>query len=181
MSTDIVDYWLLGHFVSGYSSYVLLKSIKLNTTQNFILSNGVHYLLELLEDKGFYKKGYYVKNHVLDLLVFLLGWLISYLTKAHTVVPSEYYPLIWAFTFMTFIKELFRELVGRSHDFKIDQLYTIFILILALVTTYISYSKNEFKSKNEQMNIILISVLLFVFSFLSWPIPWRMKWLYQMK
>ena len=77
MSTDIIDCWLLGHFISGYSSYILLKSLKLNTTNNFILSNGLHYLLELLEDRGFYKKGYYVKNHILDLIGFLAGWLIS--------------------------------------------------------------------------------------------------------
>jgi hypothetical protein len=135
--------------------------------------------LELLEDRGFYKKGYYVKNHILDLIGFLAGWLISYKTKGDTIIPNEYYPLIWAFTFMTFIKELFRELVGPSHDFKIDQLYTIFILILALITTYISHYKNNFKTENERTAIILISVLLFVFSFLAWPIPWRMKWLYK--
>jgi hypothetical protein len=49
MGLKYYDLWSLGHFVMGIISYLILKKADFKTNENFLISNGLHLLIEFIE------------------------------------------------------------------------------------------------------------------------------------
>ena len=78
MGVHIFDYYSLEHFFSGFISFICLKSLSLSELQNFTIANGIHFLIECLENN---KKpdGEILEtfsNHAGDIFCFAVGWFL---------------------------------------------------------------------------------------------------------
>jgi len=110
MGKDLVDIYTFGHFISGVLVQILVSaSTNLSLTSNFVITNFFHILLEVLET-DVNKNGKTVetfKNHVSDIVVFVIGWLIAYYNKMK--VPEKYVGMLWFVLLMFTIRDLFAE------------------------------------------------------------------------
>lgn len=110
MGKDLVDIYTFGHFIAGLLSQTLVStSTNLSLTSNFIVANFFHILIEFLE-KGIDKNGKIVetlKNHISDIIIFIIGWLVSYYNNIK--VSERYIGILWFVLLIGAIKEIFRE------------------------------------------------------------------------
>ena len=111
MGVELIDMFTVGHFIMGFISYIILDSIKITTSSNMLLSNGLHLFIELIEHNKT-PGGLIIetnKNHIGDIVGFLLGWLLSFILKIK--VSIWMYPILWVFiiyvTFMDIYREIF--------------------------------------------------------------------------
>jgi hypothetical protein len=109
MGVELIDMFTLGHFMMGFISYTILDSIKITTSSNMLLSNGLHLCIEMLEHNKT-PGGLIIetnKNHIGDIVGFLLGWLISFILKIK--VSIWMYPILWVFIIYVTFMEIYRE------------------------------------------------------------------------
>jgi hypothetical protein len=105
------DLWSVGHFSMGIVSYYLLKKMNIETLQNFMISNGIHLMIEFIERS--YVDGKVLEtyeNHVADVVLFLLGWTISMSIKSENLIPNMLVPFLWSVLIFTTLKEILQEL-----------------------------------------------------------------------
>lgn len=110
MGINMFDRYSLDHFMAGFISNGLLKSINMSSSTNFIASNGFHLLIELLEknESPTKKELESNKNHVGDIICFLLGWLLSYHLNLN--IPGILYPILWILLIYVTMHEIIREI-----------------------------------------------------------------------
>jgi hypothetical protein len=110
MGINVFDRYSLDHFMVGFISNGLLKSIKMSSSTNFIAANGLHLFIELLEknESPTKKQLESNKNHVGDIICFLLGWLLSYHLNLN--IPGILYPILWILLIYVTMHEIIREI-----------------------------------------------------------------------
>ena len=109
MGVELIDMFTVGHFIMGFISYIILDSIKITTSSNMLLSNGLHLFIELIEHNKT-PGGLIIetnKNHIGDIVGFLLGWLLSFILKIK--VSIWMYPILWVFIIYVTFMDLYRE------------------------------------------------------------------------
>jgi hypothetical protein len=121
MGIEYVDKDTIGHFCGGVLSYVLLQYSHVPVAYNFILANGIHYLIERNE-KSVAPNGRVLEtyeNHIGDIIAFFVGWMIAYVLRLDRYVTSKIAPILWVvllfFTALEFLREIYpyeRLLVG---------------------------------------------------------------------
>tara|TARA_Y100000817_G_C16794714_1_gene516819 strand:+ start:23 stop:412 length:390 start_codon:yes stop_codon:yes gene_type:complete len=112
MGNGLYDKYTKFHFVSGTISYLLLKTQKLSTKKNFLYANTLHLLLELFEHNKT-PEGRILEtngNHLSDIIVFLIGWLLGFYINLEHYVPTFITPFLWIFLIYVFLHEILREL-----------------------------------------------------------------------
>lgn len=121
MGKKLWDKYSIRHFIFGSLSFVLVKSINIPIYLNFILTNGVHLLIELIEN-NISPSGKILEtniNHISDIVLFLLGWSLAYysnLYKFYNKIPTIIKIIFWILLCKEFVKESLRE-IYPYHDF----------------------------------------------------------------
>lgn len=100
------------HFGMGTISYLLLTKINIPLVYNFLLSNGFHLFIELIENN---KKpnGEILEtsiNHIGDILLFLIGWILGYLIQIQKYTHDVVVPFLWVLLILTAFAEICREI-----------------------------------------------------------------------
>ena len=123
MGKSLVDSWTLWHFVFGIISRYVLEEIGFSKGYNFFLSNGIHLLIEFIE----LRERESLQNNIGDIVSFLLGWFIE------IKFPIYLRPYIIYIFFVTFLKEILREIFPRSSSFITPDLNFIKTLLLGII------------------------------------------------
>jgi len=113
MGIQVVDYHSLSHFIGGFISFICLKSLGVSDLQNFAAANGIHFLIECLENnkKPNGKILETFENHVGDVFCFAVGWFLSLYAS---VDAGGYVPYLWCILIYTTVTEIYRELYPYS-------------------------------------------------------------------
>jgi hypothetical protein len=110
MGIQLVDSYSMGHFMIGLLSFPLLSKFKLPIYTNFLLSNGLHLYIEFIENNTTLDGKILEtnKNHIGDIICFLIGWGIGYFYNIS--IPD--YLFLFVFFFVVFVtyKEITQEL-----------------------------------------------------------------------
>jgi|Laugresu1bdmlbsd_1035121.scaffolds.fasta_scaffold07033_1 hypothetical protein len=111
MGLSYFDKWTIGHLGGGVLSYSLLQNSKLPILVNFVFSNGIHYLIECNE-KNVAPNGSVIQtyeNHIGDIIVFLVGWILAFLFRTDRYVTTGNAPWLWVVFLICVALEIFRE------------------------------------------------------------------------
>ena len=104
------------HFGMGTITYVLLTKANIPLVYNFLLSNGFHLFIELIENNkkpnGEVLETSY--NHIGDILLFLIGWLLGYLLQIQKYTPDVIVPFLWILLVLTAFAEICREVYPNN-------------------------------------------------------------------
>jgi hypothetical protein len=116
MGLKFIDSWSFGHLGGGVLFQTVLSYIHISDTNNFLISNLFHLIIELLE-KNQTPYGELLEsniNHVGDILFFFFGWCISYLLNIHEKF-DKYMIGIFAFIVVLFSSnEIYREIYPHN-------------------------------------------------------------------
>jgi hypothetical protein len=112
MGTNTIDAYSFGHFIMGAITFFLVTKLNIPVLYNFLLCNGLHLFIEYFEhnyspDNRLLESQ---MNHITDVLLFLIGWLISMYFKFQNYIPNSFIPLLWFITLVIFFEEIYREL-----------------------------------------------------------------------
>ena len=127
------DLWSVGHFSMGIVSYYLLKKMNIETLQNFLISNGLHLMIEFIERS--YMNGKVLEsfeNHVADVVLFLLGWTISMNIKSENLIPNVFVPFLWSMLIFTTLKEILQELYPTYKSF-INHVWILSLILTPVI------------------------------------------------
>ena len=124
MGIEYVDKDTIGHFCGGVLSSVLLQYSHVPVAYNFILANGIHYMIERTE-KSVAPNGRVLetyKNHIGDIIAFFVGWVIGYALRLDRYVTSKIAPVLWIVLIYNYSAEILREIY--PYDRLMDGAYT---------------------------------------------------------
>jgi hypothetical protein len=124
MGIEYVDKDTIGHFCGGVLSSVLLQYSHVPVAYNFILANGVHYMIERTE-KSVAPNGRVLetyKNHIGDIIAFFVGWVIAYVLRLDRYVTSKIAPVLWIVLIYNYSAEILREIY--PYERLVDGAYT---------------------------------------------------------
>ena len=124
MGIEYVDKDTIGHFCGGVLSSVLLQYSHVPVAYNFILANGVHYMIERTE-KSVAPNGRVLEtyeNHIGDIIAFFVGWVIAYVLRLDRYVTSKIAPVLWIVLIYNYSAEILREIY--PYDRLMDGAYT---------------------------------------------------------
>lgn len=127
------DLWSVGHFSMGIVSYYLLKKMNVETVENFVISNGIHLMIEFIERS--HVNGKVVEtfeNHVADVILFLIGWLISMNIKSENLIPNAFVPFLWSVLIFTTLKEILQELYP-DHKNNINRVWIVLLILTPII------------------------------------------------
>jgi len=127
------DLWSVGHFSMGIVSYYLLKKMNIETVENFVISNGIHLMIEFIEKS--YVDGKVLEtydNHVADVVLFLIGWLISMNIKSENLIPNVFVPFLWSVLIFTTLKEILQELYPTYKN-SINHIWILLLILTPIV------------------------------------------------
>jgi hypothetical protein len=91
---------------------------------NFIIANGIHYMIEKTE-RSVAPNGRVLEtneNHIGDITAFLLGWLIAYALRMERYVTSKIAPVLWIVLIYNYSAEILREIY--PYERLLDGAYT---------------------------------------------------------
>jgi hypothetical protein len=115
MGVNILDYYSILHLLWGSITFTLINSINIPLYFNFILTNGLHLLIEILEHNKS-PTGKILENttnHISDILFFLIGWLLAFkfnFNKFYKNFPLYIKIILWVILILQFLEEIMREL-----------------------------------------------------------------------
>ncbi len=124
MGITYVDKDTFGHFCGGVLSCLLLQYSNVPVAYNFILANGVHYLIERNE-KSVAPNGRVletIENHIGDIIAFFIGWVIAYVLRLDRYVNNKIAPVLWIVLIYNYSVEILREIYPYEH--LVDGAYT---------------------------------------------------------
>jgi hypothetical protein len=124
MGIKYVDYDTIGHFCGGMLSYTMIQYSNIPLGLNFILANGVHYMIERME-KSVAPNGRVLEtkeNHIGDIIAFLLGWSIAYMLQLDRYVTTKIAPILWIVLIYNYSAEILREIF--PYERLLDGAYT---------------------------------------------------------
>ena len=112
MGIKYVDKDTIGHFCGGVLSCLLLQYSNVPVAHNFILANGVHYMIERTE-KSVAPNGRVletIENHIGDIIAFFVGWVIAYVLRLDRYVNNKIAPVLWIVLIYNYSAEILREI-----------------------------------------------------------------------
>ena len=115
-----VDKDTFGHFCGGVLSCLLLQYSNVPVAYNFILANGVHYMIERTE-KSVAPNGRVletIENHIGDIIAFFVGWVVTHGSREFVVSAT-----------VQFVELLFRTVLLRCHRRLLDRQVSVAIPI----------------------------------------------------
>jgi hypothetical protein len=124
MGITFVDKDTIGHFCGGVLSCILLRYSNVPVAYNFILANGVHYLIERNE-KSVAPNGRVLEtyeNHIGDIIAFFIGWVIAYVLRLDRYVNNKIAPVLWIVLIYNYSAEILREIY--PYERLMDGAYT---------------------------------------------------------
>lgn len=124
MGIKYVDYDTVGHLLGGMLSYTMIQYSNIPLGINFIIANGIHYIIERVE-KGIAPNGRVLEtkeNHFGDITAFLLGWMIAYILRLDSYVSRKIAPLLWIVLIYNYSAEILREIY--PYERLLDGAYT---------------------------------------------------------
>jgi hypothetical protein len=123
MGIKYVDAHTIGHLCGGLLSYTIIQYSNVPLGYNFIIANGIHYMIEKTE-RSVAPNGRVLEtkeNHIGDITAFLLGWLIAYALRMDRYVTSKIAPVLWIvlifFTALEFLREIYpyERIIGGAY------------------------------------------------------------------
>jgi hypothetical protein len=124
MGIKYVDANTIGHFCGGVLSYTMIQYSNVPLGYNFIIANGIHYMIEKNE-RSVAPNGRVLEtmeNHIGDITAFLLGWLIAYALRMERYVTSKIAPVLWILLIYNYSAEILREIY--PYERLLDGAYT---------------------------------------------------------
>ena len=124
MGIKYLDKDTIGHFLGGMLSYTMIQYSNIPTTINFIIANGIHYMIEKTE-RSVAPNGRVLEtkeNHIGDITAFLLGWLIAHALRMERYVTSKIAPVLWIVLIYNYSAEILREIY--PYERLLDGAYT---------------------------------------------------------
>jgi hypothetical protein len=124
MGISYFDKDTLGHFCGGVLSYTMIQYSNVPLGYNFIIANGIHYMIEKTE-RSVAPNGRVLEtkeNHIGDITAFLLGWLIAYALRMERYVTSKIAPVLWIVLIYNYSAEILREIY--PYERLLDGAYT---------------------------------------------------------
>jgi hypothetical protein len=124
MGIKYVDYDTIGHFCGGVLSYTMFQYSNVPPTLNFLIANGIHYMIEKTE-RSVAPNGRVLEtkeNHIGDITAFLLGWVIAYALRMERYVTSKIAPVLWIVLIYNYSAEILREIY--PYERLLDGAYT---------------------------------------------------------
>jgi hypothetical protein len=112
MGLSYFDRLTIGHLCVGVLSCSLIQYINIPLGYNFIIANGIHYMIERIE-KSVAPNGRVLEtkeNHIGDITAFFVGWMLAYYFKFDRYVTSKNAPVLWFVLFFFTASELLREI-----------------------------------------------------------------------
>jgi len=110
--------------VGGVLSYTMIQYSNVPATLNFIIANGIHYIIEKTE-RSVAPNGRVLEtteNHTGDITAFLLGWVIAYALRMERYVTSKIAPVLWILLIYNYSAEILREIY--PYERLLDGAYT---------------------------------------------------------
>lgn len=123
MGIKYVDAHTIGHFCGGVLSYTMIQNSNVPLGYNFIIANGIHYMIEKTE-RSIAPNGRVLEtteNHIGDIIAFLLGWIIGYALRMERYVTRKIAPVLWIvllfFTALEFLREIYpyQSIIGGAY------------------------------------------------------------------
>ena len=124
MGISYFDKDTIGHFWGGLLSYMMIQYSNVPLGYNFIIANGIHYMIEKTE-RSVAPNGRVLEtkeNHIGDITAFLLGWLIAYALRMERYVTSKIAPVLWIVLIYNYSAEIVREIY--PYERRLDGAYT---------------------------------------------------------
>ena len=113
MGLSYFDRLTIGHLCGGVLSCSLIQYINIPLGYNFIIANGIHYMIERIE-KSVAPNGRVLEtkeNHIGDITAFFVGWMLAYYFRFDRYVTSKNAPVLWFvllfFTASEFLREIY--------------------------------------------------------------------------
>jgi hypothetical protein len=124
MGIKYVDYDTIGHFCGGVLSYTMFQYSNVPPTLNFLIANGIHYMIEKTE-RSVAPNGRVLEtmeNHIGDIIAFLLGWMIGYALRMERYITNKIAPILWIVLLYNYSAEILREIY--PYERRLDGAYT---------------------------------------------------------
>jgi len=124
MGIKYVDYDTIGHFCGGVLSYTMFQYSNVPPTLNFLITNGIHYMIEKTE-RSVAPNGRVLEtmeNHIGDIIAFLLGWMIGYALRMERYITNKIAPILWIVLLYNYSAEILREIY--PYERLLDGAYT---------------------------------------------------------
>jgi len=120
MGINLIDKYSLRHLLWGSITFTLINSINIPVYLNFLLTNGAHLLIEILEQNKS-PTGKILENttnHISDILFFLIGWLLAFkfnFNKFYKNYPLYIKIILWVILILEFLNQIIRELFPNTN------------------------------------------------------------------
>jgi hypothetical protein len=124
MGIKYVDKDTIGHFLGGMLSYTMIQYSNVPLGFNFIITNGIHYMIEKNE-RSVAPNGRVLEtkeNHIGDITAFFVGWMIGCALRTERYVTSKIAPVLWIVLIYNYSAEILREIY--PYDRRLDGAYT---------------------------------------------------------
>jgi hypothetical protein len=124
MGIKYVDKDTIGHFLGGMLSYTMIQYSNVPLGYNFIITNGIHYMIEKNE-RSVAPNGRVLEtkeNHIGDITAFFVGWMIAYALRTERYVTSKIAPVLWIVLLYNYSAEILREIY--PYERLLDGAYT---------------------------------------------------------
>jgi len=124
MGISYFDKDTLGHFLGGMLSYTMIQYSNVPLGYNFIIANGIHYMIEKNE-RSVAPNGRVLEtneNHIGDITAFFVGWMIAYALRTERYVTSKIAPVLWIVLIYNYSAEILREIY--PYERLLDGAYT---------------------------------------------------------
>lgn len=124
MGIKYVDKDTIGHFLGGMLSYTMIQYSNVPLGYNFIITNGIHYMIEKTE-RSVAPNGRVLEtkeNHIGDITAFFVGWMIAYALRTERYVTSKIAPVLWIVLLYNYSAEILREIY--PYERLLDGAYT---------------------------------------------------------
>jgi hypothetical protein len=112
MGIKYFDKDTIGHFCGGVLSYTILQYSNVPATLNFVIANGIHYMIERTErsvaPNGRVLETY--ENHLGDIIAFLLGWIVGFALRSERYVNHKIASVLWIVLIYNYSAEILREM-----------------------------------------------------------------------
>ncbi|MBM3453907.1 MAG: hypothetical protein FJX80_02035 [Bacteroidetes bacterium] len=112
MGIKYFDKDTIGHFCGGVLSYTMLQYSNVPVTLNFVIANGIHYMIEKTE-RSVAPNGRVLgtyENHIGDIIAFLLGWIVGFALRSERYVNHKIAPVLWIILIYNYSAEILREI-----------------------------------------------------------------------
>ena len=112
MGLSYFDRHTIGHLCGGILSCSLIQYSNIPYLYNFGIANGIHYMIERIEN-SVAPNGSVLEtkeNHIGDITVFFVGWMLAYYFRFDRYVTSKIAPILWFALLFFMASEILKEI-----------------------------------------------------------------------